>query len=65
MKSRIETLEQMLFLAIAKKPVLIVTGSVPHMANIMPIYMVKTALYPIIIQFDDTIDVSNIYNTSI
>ena len=36
-----------------KKPVIIVLVSVPHMANAMPIYMVKTTLYPIIIQFDE------------
>ena len=28
---------------------------VPHIANAMPIYMVKTALYPTIIQFDEEI----------
>ena len=26
---------------------------VPHMANAMPIHMIKTALYSIIIQFDE------------
>ena len=45
-------LKQTLILAIAKT-VLIVTVSVPHMANAMPIHMVKSALYPIIIQFDE------------
>ena len=48
-----ETLKQTLILAIAKNPVSIITVSVPHMANNMPIHMVKTALYPIIIQFDE------------
>ena len=27
--------------------------SVPHMANAMPIHMVKTALYSIIVHFDE------------
>ena len=35
------------------KTALVVTVSVPHMANAMPIHMVKTALYPIIIQIDE------------
>ena len=48
-----ETLKQMFILAIAKKLFLIVTVSVPHMANAMPIHMVKTALYPFIIQLDE------------
>ena len=42
----------MLILAIAKT-VLIVTVSVPYMAKAMHIHMVKTALYAIIIQFDE------------
>ena len=42
----------MLMLVMAKT-VLIVTVSVPHMANAMHIHMVKTALYAIIIQFDE------------
>ena len=33
----------MLVLAIAKTTVLMVTVSVPHMANIMPIHMVKVS----------------------
>ena len=33
--------------------VLIVTVSVPHMANAVSIYMVKPALYPKIIEFDE------------
>ena len=37
----------------SKKTVLIVTVSIPHMTNAMPIHMVKTALYPIIIKFDE------------
>ena len=54
LKSRNETLKQTLILAIAKKKNgLIVTFSDPHMAIAMPIHMVKTALYPIIIQFDE------------
>ena len=53
LKSRNETLKQTLILAIAKKNVLIVTVSVPHMANAIPIHMVKTTVYPIIIQFDE------------
>ena len=68
LKSRNETIKQTLIHAIAKNLFLIVTISVPHMANAMPIHMDKTALYPIIIQFDEetnTIDVSNIYNKSI
>ena len=52
LKSRNETLKQTLILAIAKH-VLIVKVSVPHMANAMPIHMVQTALYPIMIQFDE------------
>ena len=52
MKARNETLKQTLILAIAKT-VLIVTVSVARMANAMPIHMVKTALYLIIIQFDE------------
>ena len=50
LKSRNETLKQRLILAIANT-VLILTVSVPHMANAMPIHMVKTTLYQIIIQF--------------
>ena len=53
LKSKNETLKQTLILAITKKTVLIVAVSVPHMANAMPMHMVKTALYPIIIQFDE------------
>ena len=52
LKSRNETLKQTFILAIAKI-VLIVMVSVPYMANAMPIHMVKPALYPIIIQFDE------------
>ena len=52
LKLRNETLKQTLILAIAKTG-LIVTVSVSHMANAMPIHMVKTALYQIIIQFDE------------
>ena len=52
LKSRNETLKQTSILAISKT-VLIVTVSVPQMANAMPIHMVKTAFYPIIIQFFD------------
>ena len=37
----------------SKNLFLIVTVSVPHMANAIPIHMVKTALYPTIIQFDE------------
>ena len=36
-----------------KKTVLILLVSVPHMANAMPIHMVKSALYPIIILFHE------------
>ena len=52
----------------SKTTALIVTVSVPHMANAKPIHMVKTALYPIIIHFDEknnTLDVINIYSKSI
>ena len=42
-KSRNETLKQTLILAIAKTTVLIVTVSVPHTANVMPIHMVKVS----------------------
>ena len=63
-----ETLKQTLILAIANN-CFNRTVSVPYMANTMPIHMVKTtALYPIIIQFDEknnAIDVSNIYKKSI
>ena len=58
-----------------KKTVLIITVSVPHMTNAIPIHMVKTALYPIIIQFDEetvqlmwvtyTTKVFNPYKTSV
>ena len=37
----------------SKKNVLIITVSVPHMANAMPIHMVETSIFPIIIQFDE------------
>ena len=52
LKSRNETFKQTLILAIAKN-----CFNRNGMANAMPIQMVKTALYPIIIQFDeDTIE---------
>ena len=39
--------------------------SVPHMENTMPIHMVKTALYPKIIQFDeDTIQLMRVTYTT-